>query len=301
MTSNNIKFLIVLILGLQPKRPSMLCNSIVITSGVFSNVHLWWNSSCWILCIFPRQNHNDCPAGNRVKDLRSFYAGFPGGVSGDEEAIGLMMSVADSNKDGFVGYDEFEHVLGCRRSPRNKGHGVAGVMEDVCKVMDRDGDGKVGLEDLKSYMNWAGFSATEEEIKAMIKLGGGDEDSVIIQVKSREELRDEIHLAALDSVVNLNSLCAAFTFIGLSLTTMELQSIDGRFGCNPNISTIRNLMLFEVISFAFFLASSLVAYGLKIMMSLINAAELNEEFRNHFNRKSIRKVMLCAIFTSILG
>ena len=111
------------------------------------------------------------------EDLRSFYAGFPGGVSGDEEAIGSMMSVADSNKDGFVEYDEFERVLGCRRSPRNKGHGVAGVMEDVFKVMDRDGDGKVGLEDLKSYTNWAGFSATEEDIKAMIKLGGGDEDS----------------------------------------------------------------------------------------------------------------------------
>ena len=109
---------------------------------------------------------------------------------------------------------------------------------------------------------------------------------------------DEIHLTALDSVVILNSLCAAFTFIGLSLTTMELQSIDGCLGCGPKI---RSLMLFEVISFAFFLASLLVAYGLKIMISLINAAELNKEFRNHFNRKSIRKVMLCAIFSSILG
>ena len=79
---------------------------------------------------------------------------------------------------------------------------------------------------------------------------------------------------------------------------MELQSIDGCLGCGPKI---RSLMLFEVISFAFFLASLLVAYGLKIMISLINAAELNEEFRNHCNRKSIRKVMLCAIFSSILG
>ncbi|RVW17930.1 hypothetical protein CK203_108009 [Vitis vinifera] len=110
----------------------------------------------------------------------------------------------------------------------------------------------------------------------------------IIQVKSREELRDEIHLTALDSVVILNFLCAAFTFIGLSLTTMELQSIDGCLGCGPKI---RSLMLFEVISFAFFLASLLVAYGLKIMISLINAAELNKEFRNHFNRKSIRKIL----------
>ena len=81
--------------------------------------------------------------------------------------IGTMISVADTNKDGFVEYDEFERVL--------DGGGGAGVMEDVFKVMDRDGDGKLGLEDLKSYMSWAGFSATEEDIKAMIRLGGGDE------------------------------------------------------------------------------------------------------------------------------
>ena len=105
----------------------------------------------------------------------------------------------------------------------------------------------------------------------------------------------------LDNIVSLNFLCVASSFLGLSLTTIGLRSMDGHLDCDPNINTIKSLMLFEVISFAFFLTSSLVAYDLKIMISLVNAAELNEEFRSHFNRKSFRKVMLCVIFSSILG
>lgn len=103
-------------------------------------------------------------------DLRSFYstASFPA----DDDVIGSMISVADSNKDGFVEYDEFERVLGCRESSKRGG---AGIMEDVFRVMDRDGDGKVGRDDLKGYMEWAGFYATDEDIMAMIRLGGGDE------------------------------------------------------------------------------------------------------------------------------
>ncbi|KAE8717682.1 putative DNA replication complex GINS protein SLD5 [Hibiscus syriacus] len=46
-------------------------------------------------------------------------------------------------------------------------------MEDVFKVMDKDGDGRLSHEDLKSYMDWAGFPASDEDIKAMIKLAGG--------------------------------------------------------------------------------------------------------------------------------
>ncbi|XP_024047958.1 probable calcium-binding protein CML10 isoform X1 [Citrus clementina] len=49
-------------------------------------------------------------------------------------------------------------------------------MEDVFKVMDKDGDGRLSHDDLKSYMNCAGFAATDDDIKAMIRLGGEDEN-----------------------------------------------------------------------------------------------------------------------------
>ncbi|KAL6990093.1 hypothetical protein U1Q18_015841 [Sarracenia purpurea var. burkii] len=107
-------------------------------------------------------------------DLRSFCAGFSGaGVASDEDVIGTMMSVADSNGDGYVEYEEFERVLG---EERNAAGGRWGVMEDVFKVMDRDGDGRVGDDDLRGYLKSAGFDTGDEDIKAMIRLGGGDDD-----------------------------------------------------------------------------------------------------------------------------
>ncbi|KAL6344027.1 hypothetical protein AAG906_027800 [Vitis piasezkii] len=105
----------------------------------------------------------------------------------------------------------------------------------------------------------------------------------VIQVKSREEIRDDIHFAALATFVSLNSLYAVFSFLGLYLTIIGLHSIDGRLGCDANISTIRTLMLFE------------------IMIKLVNAAESNEELRSQFHRKSIRKVMLLNILQIRLG
>ncbi|KAK9086268.1 hypothetical protein Syun_028662 [Stephania yunnanensis] len=81
-------------------------------------------------------------------DLRAFYSGASPvnaiAATTTEDDIGSMISVADSNRNGFVELDE-------------------------------DGDGVVGLEDLRSYMEWAGFELGDEEIKAMIRLGGGDE------------------------------------------------------------------------------------------------------------------------------
>lgn len=107
------------------------------------------------------------------EDLRAFYAGGVNGKGGDD-VIGAMISVADTNKDGFVEYEEFERVVAGNEEKRPLGCG--GAMEEVFKVIDRDGDGKLSHQDLKSYMAWAGFAATDEDINGMIKFGGGDQN-----------------------------------------------------------------------------------------------------------------------------
>ncbi|CAI0466931.1 unnamed protein product [Linum tenue] len=92
-----------------------------------------------------------------------------------------MMSVADSDKDGFVGYEEFERVLGGNQSSSSSSSAAGAVMADVFRAMDKDGDGKLSHGDLKSYMHSAGFDASDDDIRAMIRLGaggGGENDAV---------------------------------------------------------------------------------------------------------------------------
>ncbi|KAF3775495.1 Caltractin [Nymphaea thermarum] len=98
------------------------------------------------------------------EDLRA--AGFV-----DEEEIGTMISVADANKNGFVELEEFEQVLGPARAGEAAGRRV---MDEAFRMMDRDGDGVVGFSDLRAYMSWAGVPASDKEIRAMLRMGGGD-------------------------------------------------------------------------------------------------------------------------------
>ncbi|KAL6901971.1 hypothetical protein ACP4OV_004847 [Aristida adscensionis] len=105
------------------------------------------------------------------EDLKSFY-GTAGERFGDDD-IAAMIAAADADRDGFVEYGEFERLLGRAATAA----GYRSAMEDAFRLMDRDGDGKVGFEDLKAYLAWAGMPAADEEVRAMIRVaGGGDGD-----------------------------------------------------------------------------------------------------------------------------
>ncbi|KAM7256570.1 hypothetical protein ACFE04_012311 [Oxalis oulophora] len=105
------------------------------------------------------------------EDLHKFYQDQFSTNGFDLEIIGTMMSVADSNKDGFVEYDEFQRVLNRKMFPQQQEEEEANsILKDVFEVMDKDGDGFLSHEDLKTYMNSAGFSADDQDISAMINL-----------------------------------------------------------------------------------------------------------------------------------
>ncbi|KAF7852053.1 hypothetical protein BT93_L1142 [Corymbia citriodora subsp. variegata] len=92
----------------------------------------------------------------------------------DEDVLVTMMAVVDANRDGFVEFEEFKRRGREGREDKLKEDAVAGgrLMEDVFRSMEKDGDGRLSYEDLRSYMVWAGQGTSEDEIKVIIRLGG---------------------------------------------------------------------------------------------------------------------------------
>ncbi|KAL2479563.1 hypothetical protein Adt_32529 [Abeliophyllum distichum] len=70
------------------------------------------------------------------------------------------------------------------------------------------------------------------------------------------------------------------------------HSLKNPSACNVGINVAKKLLVFEVVSFSFFLFSSLVAQGLKLAINLLNSKNVNEIFRAHINLKVLRLGML---------
>ncbi|KAJ8561470.1 hypothetical protein K7X08_033947 [Anisodus acutangulus] len=110
-----------------------------------------------------------------------------------------------------------------------------------------------------------------------------------------------VHVTALDGLVNVNSLFTIAVFVGLSLTTPGQKSLEDRTACDAGIDVVKKLLVFEVVSFSFFLFSSLVAQGLKLAINLLNSKDVDEAFRAHINLKVLRLGMMASAIGSVMG
>lgn len=91
----------------------------------------------------------------------------------------------------------------------------------------------------------------------------------LIGVAKKAEVNDkEIFKKALDDLVNVNSLFTIAVFVGLSVASRNQHSLDNRDECDAGPDVAKRLVLFEVVSFACFLLSSLIAKSLKVYLNL---------------------------------
>ncbi|XP_058196693.1 uncharacterized protein LOC131312751 [Rhododendron vialii] len=110
-----------------------------------------------------------------------------------------------------------------------------------------------------------------------------------------------VHVSALDGIVNVNSLFTIAVFVGLSLASRDQHSLENPSACDAGVDAAKHLLLFEVVSFSFFLFSSLVAQGLKLAINLKNSTDVDEAFWAHINIKVLRFGMLASAVGSVMG
>ncbi|XP_058086358.1 uncharacterized protein LOC131233597 [Magnolia sinica] len=110
-----------------------------------------------------------------------------------------------------------------------------------------------------------------------------------------------VHVTALDGLVNVNSLFTIAVFVGLTLTTPGQKSLENKTVCDAGPDVAEKLLLFEVVSFSFFLFSSLIAQGLKLAINLLNSKDVDEAFRAHINLTMLRFGMLGSAVGSVMG
>ncbi|GMI87191.1 maternal effect embryo arrest 60 [Hibiscus trionum] len=107
-----------------------------------------------------------------------------------------------------------------------------------------------------------------------------------------------IHVTALDSVVNVNSLFTLAVFIGLAWNPYDSSNtlVDPGTKCFPTSKIAEDLIKFHVYSFSSFLFSSLVALALKQAIKLSKSHSLNIHIHlrgsDIFERVDVNKTLL---------
>ncbi|KAM7521914.1 hypothetical protein LguiA_011816 [Lonicera macranthoides] len=108
-----------------------------------------------------------------------------------------------------------------------------------------------------------------------------------------------VHVTALDSIVNVNALFTIAVFLGLSLSAPNPSSSGN--GCLCGAGDVNRLLAYEVISFSFFLSSSLIAQGLKLAINLLNSRVLEVHNKAMINCRVLSFGMVGSAIGTVMG
>lgn len=114
-------------------------------------------------------------------------------------------------------------------------------------------------------------------------------------------LKTSVHVNALDGIVSVNSLFTMALFIGFSLTLPANATTVSSAACTTSQETVRQLIVFEVVAFSFFLFSSLIAQSLKLAINLLNNMDLGDPHKADIDPDYLKYGIFASALGSALG
>ncbi|KAI3461789.1 hypothetical protein Pfo_018452 [Paulownia fortunei] len=90
-------------------------------------------------------------------------------------------------------------------------------------------------------------------------------------------------------------------FVGFSLTVPEAATAASRAECTTSRETVRRLIVFEVVSFSFFLFSSLIAQSLKLAINLLNNMDANDPHKADIDPDLLKYGLFGSATGSVMG
>ena len=97
------------------------------------------------------------------------------GLSPSPQQLAAMIARVDVDQTGTVEFDEFLRMIVAQSG------GLGNIRDDsdlreAFRLMDADGDQKIGVKDLVGVLGELGESVSGEEVREWIKVVGGGED-----------------------------------------------------------------------------------------------------------------------------
>lgn len=120
--------------------------------------------------------------------------------------------------------------------------------------------------------------------------------------KTKETTIKEIHCQAMDDLVNVNSLFTVAAFVGLSLATRDKTNLEQRDECDAGPQVKKILIVYEVLAFACFLLSSMLAKVIKLHLYLDGSSYVTIlGTHSYFRRKAFNLKIYMLIVAAVMS